>query len=159
MSKEHPESPSGHGPNRVEGARERLEEGADRAVEEFDERAVDLLSWLLDTETRARLYVCLRRQPWSTSQEVAEETGLYPSTVREGLADLADDGTLRRRKRDNEGAGNNPYEYTAVPPSDLIGELVGQFQHEFEALCQLGDDDTNADRVEIEIDRAENPKR
>ena len=44
-------------PEEVRTARERIEESADRAVEEFDQSVVDLLAWLLDTETRARIYV------------------------------------------------------------------------------------------------------
>ncbi|MFW5895940.1 MAG: ArsR family transcriptional regulator, partial [archaeon] len=53
-------------------SRERLEKGADRAVEEFDRRVIDLLSWLLDTETRAKIYIYLHQNPASTSEEVAK---------------------------------------------------------------------------------------
>ncbi len=126
------------------------------AVAEFDERAVDILSWVLDTETRARIYVYLRQSPWSTSQEVAEGTGLYPSTVREALAALADEGKLYRRKRQSDGAGNNPYEYTAMAPSELVGEVVSQVQGELNALCSLdslGGD--GSDPVQIEVEAAE----
>ena len=77
-----------------EGVRDRLEKEAERAAEEFDEGIVDLLSWVLDTETRARIYVYLRQNPGSTSDEIAEGTGLYPSTVREALAGLNADGKL-----------------------------------------------------------------
>ena len=55
---------------------------ADEAPESFDEGIVDLLSWVLDTETRARIYLFLRQHPDSTSEEIATGTGLYPSTVR-----------------------------------------------------------------------------
>ena len=119
------------------GARERLEEEADRARSEFDSRVVDILSWVLDTETRARIYVHLRKDPWSTSEEVAEGTGLYPSTVREALAELADEAVVDRRKRQSEGAGNNPYEYNAIPPSDLVGNVVGRVQDELNTLFNL----------------------
>lgn len=119
------------------GARERLEEEADRARSEFDSRVVDILSWVLDTETRARIYVHLRKAPWSTSEEVAEGTGLYPSTVREALAELADEAVVDRRKRQSEGAGNNPYEYNAIPPSDLVGNVVGRVQDELNTLFNL----------------------
>ncbi|MFB6094246.1 MAG: helix-turn-helix domain-containing protein [Halanaeroarchaeum sp.] len=120
-----------------EGARERLEEEADRARSEFDSRVVDILSWVLDTETRARIYVHLRKSPWSTSEEVAEGTGLYPSTVREALASLAEEDVVERRKRQSEGAGNNPYEYTAIAPSDLVGTVVGRVQDELNTLFNL----------------------
>ena len=98
----------------IQSARERLEEGADKAIGEFDQSVVDLLAWLLDTETRARIYVYLRQNPDRTSEEVAEGTGLYPSTVREALAELHDESTVMRGKRESAGAGNNPYEYEAI---------------------------------------------
>ena len=129
------------------GARERLEREADRAVSEFDEGLVDLLSWLLDTETRARIYVYLRQQPGSTSEEVADGTGLYPSTVREALAELHDERTVTRQKREHDGAGNNPYEYTAIAPSDLVRSVAEQVQSELNAVFnlddRLGDDGDN----------------
>ena len=120
-----------------ESTRDRLESEMDRVVSEFDQGVVDLLAWLLDTDTRARIYVYLRQSPGSTSEEIAEGTGLYPSTVRESLAELNDEGILEREKRENEGAGNNPYEYTAIPPSDLVGDLVGQIQDELNAIINL----------------------
>ncbi|MFB6089887.1 MAG: winged helix-turn-helix transcriptional regulator [Halobellus sp.] len=118
-------------------ARERLEAEADRAVSEFDEGVVDLLAWLLDTETRARIYVYLRKNPHSTSEEVADGTGLYPSTVREALAELHEEDTVSRRKRENAGAGNNPYEYTAIAPSDLVRSVAEQVQSELNTVFNL----------------------
>jgi len=126
------------------GPRDRLEHEADRAVEQFDEGLVDLLSWILDTETRARIFVYLRKHPGSTSEEIAEGTGLYPSTVREALAELHDEEKVERHKRESAGAGNNPYEYTAIAPSDLVGGVAGQVQAELNAVFNLdrylGDD-------------------
>ncbi|QCC48454.1 winged helix-turn-helix transcriptional regulator [Halobellus limi] len=130
------------------GARARLEAEADRAVSEFDEGIVDLLAWLLDTETRARIYVYLRKNPHSTSEEVADGTGLYPSTVREALAELHEEETVARRKRESAGAGNNPYEYTAIAPSDLVRSVAEQVQSELNTVFNLdsrlgGSDDTS----------------
>jgi predicted transcriptional regulator len=141
-------------------ARDRLEEEKDRAVAGFDQRVVDILSWVLDTETRARIFVYLREHPWSTSEEVADGTGLYPSTVREALAELADEDVVERRKRQSEGAGNNPYEYTAIPPSDLVGGVVDRVQNELNTVFNLdahlgrsGDDsDTSSEPVRIEVE-------
>ena len=129
-----------------QSTRERLEAEADRAVSEFDENIVDLLAWLLDTETRARIYVYLRQHPHTTSDEVADGTGLYPSTVREALAELHSEETVTRRKRKNSGAGNNPYEYTAIAPSDLVQSVVGQVQSQLNTVFNLdrrllGDDE------------------
>jgi len=117
--------------------RERLEQEADRAREQFDEGVIDLLSWVLDTETRARIYVHLCQHPDSTSDEVAEGTGLYPSTVREALAELHEEGQVTRTKRQSEGAGNNPYEYSALPPSELVSEMVGEVQSQLNTVFNL----------------------
>lgn len=117
--------------------KERIGEGADKAVKGFDDNIVDLLSWVLDTETRARIYVFLRDNPHSTSDEVADGTGLYPSTVREALAELHDEGTVERDKREASGAGNNPYEYEAIAPSELVQGVVGDVQRELNAVFNL----------------------
>lgn len=117
--------------------RERLGEGADKAVDQFDEGLIDLLAWILETETRARIYISLRNEPDQTSDEIAERTGLYPSTVREALASLHEDDIVTRSKRQNAGAGNNPYEYSAIPPSDLVSEVVDDIQHHLNAVFNL----------------------
>jgi len=140
--------------------RERLEKEADRAVEQFDESVVDLLSWILDTETRARIYIGLRQQPDSTSEEIADATGLYPSTVREALAELHEEGTVIRDKRANEGAGNNPYEYSAIPPSDLVSEIVDDIQNQLNTVFNLDSyleksGDSDAESVTITVTEEE----
>ncbi|KTG30785.1 winged helix-turn-helix domain-containing protein [Haloferax profundi] len=128
------QSTEGH----VESSEEPHTEGkADCAVAEFDDGLIDLLAWILDTETRARIYVFLRQNPYSTSEEVAEGTGLYPSTVREALAELTDDETVERRKRKSSGAGNNPYEYVAIAPSDLVKRATSQVQTQLNAVFNL----------------------
>ena len=141
------EPPEGTGNRRA-----RIEDGADRAVEQFDERIIDLLSWVLDTETRARIYVYLRQQPDSTSEEIAEGTGLYPSTVRESLAELHSEEKVTREKRESEGAGNNPYEYTAIAPSELVGSIVGQIQDELNTVFNLDEYLDRTDEVEPETE-------
>ncbi len=116
---------------------------------EVDQRIVDLLAWILDTETRAKIYVFVLSNPGSTAEEVATGTGLYPSTVREALAALHDEDRVTREKRANDGAGNNPYEYTAIRPSDLVGGVVDQVQRELNAIFTLDrDGDTENVRTE-----------
>jgi predicted transcriptional regulator len=153
---------TGEGPRaELEKTKERLEAEADRAVSEFDEGIVDLLAWLLDTETRARIYVYLRQHPHSTSDEIAEGTGLYPSTVREALADLHDEDTVRREKRDSDSAGNNPYEYEAIAPSNLVRGVVGEVQRELNTVFNLegalGDGEGDDGPVTITVDGDSEP--
>jgi predicted transcriptional regulator len=111
--------------------------GAGRAVDEFDRGVVDLLTWLLDTEARARIYVYLRRSPDSTSSEIAEGADLYPSTVREALAELHEEAYVTREKRENAGAGNNPYEYEAIAPGELVRGAVGEVQAQLNTVFDL----------------------
>ncbi len=107
------------------------------SVAEVDQRIVDLLSWILDTETRAKIYVYVLANPESTSDEVASGTGLYPSTVREALAALHADERVSREKRVSDGAGNNPYQYTAIQPSELVVGVVDQVQRELNTIFTL----------------------
>lgn len=158
MSTDEPSGDGQDGPveGESEGVRDRLEQEAERAAEQFDDGIVDLLSWVLDTETRARIYVYLRQHPGSTSEEVADGTGLYPSTVREALAELTDEDKLERRKRESSGAGNNPYEYTAIAPSELVGSVVGDLQDELNTVfnldCHLGvESEERSDPVTITV--------
>jgi len=140
----------------LEEAKARLEAEADKAVTEFDQGVVDLLAWILDTETRARIYVYLRQHPNSTSDEIADGTGLYPSTVREALAELHDEETVDREKREHSGAGNNPYEYEAIAPSSLVRGVVGQVQQELNTVfnldSRLGGDREDGGPVTISVD-------
>ncbi|SFR46194.1 winged helix-turn-helix domain-containing protein [Halorubrum sodomense] len=149
------ESPTERTREELRKTKERLGEGADRAVKGFDDNVVDLLAWVLDTETRARIYVYLRDNPRSTSDEVADGTGLYPSTVREALAELHDEGTVERDKRKAEGAGNNPYEYEAIAPSDLVRGVVGDVQAELNAVFnldrRLGGESPDGDAEPVQI--------
>ncbi len=139
-----------------------VERAAVDAAEELDARIVDLLSWILDTETRAKIYVFLLANPASTSEEVATGTGLYPSTVREALAELHDEDRVDREKRESDGAGNNPYEYTAIPPSELVGGVADQVQRELNTIFSLDrlleretePFDVDAEPVTITVDEA-----
>jgi len=149
------ESPADRTREELRKTRERIGEGADKAVRGFDDNVVDLLSWLLDTETRARIYVYLRDNPDSTSDEVADGTGLYPSTVREALAELHEEETVKRDKREATGAGNNPYEYEAIAPSELVQGVVGDVQRELNAVFnldrRLGGESPDGDTEPVQI--------
>jgi predicted transcriptional regulator len=125
-----------------------------QAVDGFDSGIVDLLSWVLDTETRAKIYIHLQANPASTSEEVAQGTGLYPSTVREALAELHDEEKVHREKRSASGAGNNPFEYTAISPSELVSGVVGQVQDELNTVFNL-DELLDSDEGVEEADHVE----
>ncbi|MFB6176195.1 MAG: ArsR family transcriptional regulator, partial [Halobaculum sp.] len=60
-------------------------------------------------------------------------------TVREALAELHDDGFVTRSKRSATGAGNNPYEYDAIDPSELVEDVVDDVQSELNTVFALDD--------------------
>ncbi|ERH11294.1 MAG: sugar-specific transcriptional regulator TrmB [halophilic archaeon J07HB67] len=137
----------------LRSAAERVGETATTAADGFDERLIDLLAWVLDTETRAQIYAYLRQSPSSTSDEIADATDLYPSTVREALAQLHDDGFVTRGKRTATGAGNNPYEYEAIPPVELVDGVVDEVQSGLNAVLsldrRLGRDDAGPVQITV----------
>jgi len=53
------------------------------------------------------------------------------------LRELHDEGTVDRDKREASGAGNNPYEYEAIAPSELVQGVVGDVQRELNAVFNL----------------------
>ncbi|QSG14493.1 ArsR family transcriptional regulator [Halapricum desulfuricans] len=126
--------------------RDRLEQLVDRARAGFDEGVVDVLSWLLDTETRTRVYVHLRQNDWSTSENVAEGTGLQPASVRNTLDELVEQNAVERREHSGGGA---EYEYDAVPPSDLLGGAVDPVRDSLESAVP---DKEGEESARIEID-------
>lgn len=128
------------------GIRARLEQLVDRARAGFDEGVVDVLSWLLDTETRTRVYVYLRQNDWNTSEDVAEGIGLHPASVRNTLDELVEQNAVERREHNDGGA---EYEYDAVPPSDLLGVAVDPVRDSLESLAH---DEAGEESARIEID-------
>lgn len=153
-----PTDGSEEGSNEPDDVGARLSEGVEEALEEFDRRMIDLLSWILETETRARIYVYLRQQPRQTSEEIATGTGLYPSTVREAIVELHDEEIVTRKKRASGGAGNNPYEYEAISPSELVKKVSDRVQSELNAVLRLdehlgcGEGEPTGEAVTIEIE-------
>ncbi|GAB3691967.1 hypothetical protein GCM10028857_29980 [Salinarchaeum chitinilyticum] len=125
---------------------DRLEQLVDRARAGFDEGVVDVLSWLLDTETRTRVYVYLRQNDWSTSEDVAAGIGLHPTSVGNTLDELVEQNAAERREHDGEGAA---FEYGAVPPSDLLGVAVDPVR---DSLASAARDDAGEKSARIEID-------
>ena len=105
-------------------------------TEEFDEGIVELLSAALDTDRAARVYVEVRRRPSATAEEVAAGTGLYPESVREMLAELRDEGVVERRTH-TAGGEASEFEYTAIPPSELLGVMIDRVRDEFDARLGL----------------------
>jgi predicted transcriptional regulator len=80
--------------------------------------------------------------------------------VREALAELHEEEIVSREKRENAGAGNNPYEYQAIAPSELVRRVVSDVQHQLNTVFNLDrrldgtteDDETATEPVTITVD-------
>ncbi|MFP4174314.1 MAG: helix-turn-helix domain-containing protein [Halobacteriales archaeon] len=136
----------------AEEAKETVEDTIQKSVDSVDSSLVDLLSSFLDTETRAKVYLYLRKRGEATSEEIAEDTGLYPSTVRECLSDMYQEGIVERRKKQTQGAGNNPYVYQAVQPSELARRFSERVEERLNRLFNLDDYLGESRRRELKAD-------
>ena len=105
--------------------------------EDFDEALVNLMKFFLDTETKAKIYLYLRKRGRSTSQEIAKGANLYPSSVREALAEMTKSGVVTREKLEVEGVGKNPYVYEAIPPKELAKLKVKGMEQRLNDLFNL----------------------
>jgi predicted transcriptional regulator len=93
---------------------------------DFDEALVGVVKFFLDTETKSKIYLFLRKNGRSTSPEIAKGANLHPSSVREALKEMTKGGILRREKLEVEGAGKRPYVYEAITPAELVkGKVKG----------------------------------
>ncbi|MFQ6052175.1 MAG: helix-turn-helix domain-containing protein [Candidatus Hydrothermarchaeota archaeon] len=115
---------------------ERKERFKDR-LENIDKPFIDLLVFFLNTETKAKIYLYLRKFGKATSQEIAKGTFLYPSSVREALVDLHNMGVVRREKAETEKVGKKPYIYEAIPPTELLKKTIGNIEQKLNELINL----------------------
>ncbi|RRJ33458.1 winged helix-turn-helix transcriptional regulator [Halocatena pleomorpha] len=106
------------------------------ATGEVDESLVELLTWILGTDTHARIYLYLRQQPGATSEEIATGTGLYPSTVRESLAVLHEEGTVERSEC-TLNADDYRYVYESIPPTELVLDILEPIQEKLNTVFVL----------------------
>jgi hypothetical protein len=113
--------------------------GAGGLFNRLDETLVDLLSRGLGTETHVRVYLAVRRRPWSTPEQVAAEAGLYPRAVRDALSTLEASGAVERRgpagesgsrtageghTEEGENGPSEESEYAAVGPSAVLTDAI-----------------------------------
>ncbi|MFQ5888102.1 MAG: helix-turn-helix domain-containing protein, partial [Candidatus Hydrothermarchaeales archaeon] len=106
-------------------------------IEDFDAALINVLKFFLDTESKAKIYLYLRKRGKSTSTEIAKGANLYPSSVREALVEMTKAGIATREKLVKEGAGKNPYVYEAISPTDLLKKKVDKIENRLNKLINL----------------------
>ena len=106
-------------------------------IEDFDAALVNVLKFFLDTESKSKIYLYLRKHRKSTSREIAKGANLYPSSTREALIEMTKTGITRREKLEKEGAGKNPYVYEAIAPTELLKKRVDKIENRLNDLVNI----------------------
>jgi len=119
--------------NEIKEMRENLEEGVDWGKEALEK----IITEIFNSKTKARIYIYIMMNGHGTSEEIARGANLYPSTVREALLSMYEEGLVMREKEAHRGAGKNPYVYRAVNPVDIIKNYMTSVERKMTALMNI----------------------
>ncbi|WP_083809504.1 helix-turn-helix domain-containing protein [Methanotorris igneus] len=119
-----------------------------KTIENVDKALINSLASLLSSEVKAKIYIYLRKYGESTVDEIAHGTGIYPSTVREIILEMYEEGLVNRKKLEKEGLGKRPYLYSAIPPSEVVKKLSKSLQKKLNDVFML---DKKLKKKEIKI--------
>jgi len=127
-----------------------------KTIESVDKTLVGNLSSLLSSEVRAKIYIFLRKYPNSTVDEIADGTGIYPSTIRESIFEMYNENYVIRKKMDRDGLGKKPYLYSAIEPVEMVKMISEAIKLKLNDLVLVdekisGKDTKNVSKVSIEI--------
>lgn len=120
---------------RVEQATEEVEERVDEVLDSLNTNIDDLLAEVLETRSRAAVYVGLRKAGDASAEDVAEQTGLYPDKVENTLEELEDEGIV----------DETPSGYEAISPTELVRKVPERIGETIERLLQREDDEPEPD--------------
>ncbi len=121
----------------IEQLKGEIEKLKSRTEKTGEERMLRALQWLNIGEAKAKAYIYLVKKGKATAEEVAEGADLYPTTAREVLNSMADAGIVEREKLNTDGAGRKPFQYTAIPPSELLKRRVHDIEQTLSELLSL----------------------
>jgi len=117
----------------IRDMRENLDESMDWGKDTLEKIITEIFS----SKTKARIYIYLMMNSRGTSDDVAKGANLYPSTVREALLSMYEEGLVSREKEAHHGAGKNPYVYYAVNPVDVIKSYIAGVEKKVTALMNI----------------------
>jgi len=106
-------------------------------IDNVDRKLIENLANLMSSEVRAKIYIYLRKYDRSTVDDIADGTGIYPSTVRESILEMYNTGYVSREKMDKEGLGKKPYLYSAAAPSEIVKKISKSIQEKLNDLIMV----------------------
>lgn len=92
---------------------------------------------ILKSRARSRIYVYLLRKNGAKSEQIIKGTKLHPSTVRETLSKMYDQGLIYRKKIKNDNIGKNPYIYYSISPVELLKKNAAELENRLNKLANL----------------------
>ena len=92
---------------------------------------------ILKSRARSRIYVYLLRKNGAKSEQIIKGTRLHPSTVRETLSKMYDQGLIYRKKIKNDNIGKNPYIYYSISPVELLKKNAAELENRLNKLANL----------------------
>jgi len=107
------------------------------SVDRLTHNLEEIVTEIFKSRTKARIYLYIVTNGEQTSDQVSKGTGLYPSTVRDALADMHSKGFLKRTKVEKEGAGKHPFIYQAISPSRLVEAYARTMESRLTALLNV----------------------
>jgi len=92
---------------------------------------------ILKSTARSRIYVYLLRKNGARSEQIIKGTRLHPSTVRETLSKMYEQGLIYRKKLKNDNIGKNPYVYYSISPVKLLKKNAAELENRLNKLANL----------------------
>jgi len=109
---------------------------------------------ILKSRARSRIYIYLLRKNGAKSEQIIKGTRLHPSTVRETLSKMYEQGLIYRKKIKNDSIGKNPYIYYAISPVKLLKRYASEIEDRLNKIASLAvstDKSMNTGHVRIKI--------
>ena len=95
------------------------------------------VSDILKSRARSRIYIYLLRKNGAKSEQLIKGTRLHPSTVRETLSKMYEQGLIYRKKIKNDSIGKNPYMYYAISPIKLLKRYASEVEDRLNKIASL----------------------
>ncbi len=92
---------------------------------------------ILKSRARSRIYIYLLRKNGAKSERIIKGTRLHPSTVRETLSKMYEQGLIYRKKIKNDSIGKNPYIYYAISPVKLLKRYASEIEDRLNKIASL----------------------
>jgi predicted transcriptional regulator len=112
------------------------------------------VSDILQSRARSRIYLYLLRKNGAKTEQIIKGTELHPSTVRETLSKMYDQGLIYRKKMKNDSIGKNPYIYNAISPMRLLKGYAREIEDRLNKLANLAlsaEEQKNHHSIQIKI--------